>query len=112
MCSRMLDNAARGWYYGIEQMFYGCPCAEYCGEHVSGGARPGEEKTMRAAGEDMRERIRLAIAELTVHNNRPPTNREIGERLGRGGKALSTGHIDYHLRILREQGVIAHDPKK
>ncbi len=67
---------------------------------------------MRAAGEDMRERIRQAIAELTVRNNRPPTNREIGERLGRGGKALSTGHIDYHLRILRDQGTIMHDPKK
>jgi repressor LexA len=63
---------------------------------------------MRAAGEEMRERIRQAIAELTARNNRPPTNREIGERLG--GK--STGHIDYHLRIMREHGVINHDPKK
>jgi len=63
---------------------------------------------MRAAGEEMRERIRQAIAELTQRNSRPPTNREIGERLG--GK--STGHIDYHLRIMREQGTINHDAKK
>jgi repressor LexA len=67
---------------------------------------------MRAAGEEMRERIRQAIAELTARNNRPPTNREIGERLGTGTKPLSTGHIDYHLRIMREHGIINHDPKK
>ena len=63
---------------------------------------------MRAAGEVMRQRIVRGIQELTTRNNRPPTNRELGEYLG--GK--STGHIDYHLRILREQGVLMHDPKK
>ena len=63
---------------------------------------------MRAAGQVMRQRIVHSIKELTVRNNRPPTNRELGEYLG--GK--STGHIDYHLRILREQGVLMHDPKK
>ena len=63
---------------------------------------------MRAAGEVMRQRIVRGIQELTTRNNRPPTNRELGEYLG--GK--STGHIDYHLRILREQGVLVHDPKK
>src|SRR5947209_398024 len=63
---------------------------------------------MRAAGEVMRQRIVRGIHELTTRNNRPPTNRELGEYLG--GK--STGHIDYHLRILREQGVLLHDPKK
>jgi len=56
----------------------------------------------------MRTRILEAIAELTEQNNRPPTNRELGQFLG--GK--STGHIDYHLRILKEQGKILHDPKK
>jgi repressor LexA len=56
----------------------------------------------------MRQRILDAIEELTTHNNRPPTNRELGQYLG--GK--STGHIDYHLRILKEQGKIHHDPKK
>jgi repressor LexA len=56
----------------------------------------------------MRQRIVRGIQELTIRNNRPPTNRELGEYLG--GK--STGHIDYHLRILREQGVLMHDPKK
>jgi repressor LexA len=63
---------------------------------------------MRAAGEAMRQRIIRGINDLTRQNNRPPTNRELGDYLG--GK--STGHIDYHLRILREQGAISHDPKK
>jgi len=63
---------------------------------------------MRTSGELMRERIIEAIDELTVENNRPPTNRELGEFLG--GK--STGHIDYHLRILKDRGVINHDAKK
>ena len=63
---------------------------------------------MRSSGESMRERITAAIDELTLENNRPPTNRELGEYLG--GK--STGHIDYHLRILKERGVINHDAKK
>jgi repressor LexA len=56
----------------------------------------------------MRGRILEAIGELTDTNGRPPTNRELGEYLG--GK--STGHIDYHLRILKDQGKINHDPKK
>jgi repressor LexA len=56
----------------------------------------------------MRARILEAIEELTARNNRPPTNRELGQYLG--GK--STGHIDYHLRILKDQGKIRHDPKK
>jgi len=63
---------------------------------------------MRNTGEKMRARIVDAIGELTETNSRPPTNRELGEYLG--GK--STGHIDYHLRILKEQGKISHDPKK
>ncbi len=56
----------------------------------------------------MRERVIKAIDELSTINNRPPTNRELGEYLG--GK--STGHIDYHLRILKARGVINHDAKK
>ncbi|HEX8918760.1 MAG TPA: transcriptional repressor LexA [Chloroflexota bacterium] len=56
----------------------------------------------------MRTRILEAIAELTEQNQRPPTNRELGMYLG--GK--STGHIDYHLRILKDQGKISHDAKK
>lgn len=56
----------------------------------------------------MRQRILDAIGELTASNNRPPTNRELGQYLG--GK--STGHIDYHLRILKDQGKIHHDAKK
>jgi repressor LexA len=56
----------------------------------------------------MRERILEAIALLTEASGRPPTNREIGDHLG--GK--STGHIDYHLRILKDQGKILHESKK
>jgi repressor LexA len=63
---------------------------------------------MRITGERMRARILEAIGDLTEREGRPPTNRELGEHLG--GK--STGHIDYHLRILKEQGKISHDPKK
>lgn len=63
---------------------------------------------MRTSGEQMRDRIVEAIDELTAVNNRPPTNRELGSHLG--GK--STGHIDYHLRILKDRGVINHDAKK
>lgn len=62
----------------------------------------------RQTGDVMRERIKRAIADLTRHNGRPPTNRELGMYLG--GK--STGHIDYHLRLMREQGVINHEPRK
>jgi len=62
----------------------------------------------RQTGELMRLRIRQAIAELTTKNGRPPTNRELGQYLG--GK--STGHIDYHLRYMREQGIISHEPRK
>jgi repressor LexA len=63
---------------------------------------------MRTTGEQMRDRIVEAIDDLTTENHRPPTNRELGEYLG--GK--STGHIDYHLRILKDRGVIHHDAKK
>jgi repressor LexA len=56
----------------------------------------------------MRTRILDAIRELSERNGRPPTNRELGDYLG--GK--STGHIDYHLRILKEQGKLRHEPKK
>jgi repressor LexA len=63
---------------------------------------------MRSSGEKMRTKILEAIEDLIATNGRPPTNRELGEYLG--GK--STGHIDYHLRILKDQGKIRHDPKK
>jgi repressor LexA len=65
----------------------------------------------RQSGELMRQRIEQAIAELTVENGRPPTNREIGAKVG-GITAKSTGHIDYHLRYMREQGIISHEPRK
>lgn len=70
------------------------------------GAKGGVR--VRSSGERMRDRIVEAIDELTALNNRPPTNRELGQYLG--GK--STGHIDYHLRILKDRGIIHHDAKK
>src|SRR5690348_5163550 len=66
----------------------------------------------RQTGELMRLRIRQAIAELTTKNGRPPTNRELGQYLGGPHGPKSTGHIDYHLRYMREQGIISHEPRK
>jgi repressor LexA len=63
---------------------------------------------VRSTGDRMRTRILEAISDLSERTGRPPTNREIGDHLG--GK--STGHIDYHLRILKEQGKILHESKK
>ena len=37
---------------------------------------------------------------------RPPTNREIGEAIG----VRSTGHVDYHLRMLEQKGYLQRDP--
>ncbi len=62
----------------------------------------------RQSGKLMRQRIEQAIADLTARNGRPPTNREIGAEVG----VNSTGHIEYHLRCMREEGVISHEPRK
>jgi repressor LexA len=42
------------------------------------------------------------IQEYIHAEGRPPTNREIGERVN----ILSTGHIDYHLTVLEKKGYI------
>lgn len=60
----------------------------------------------REQGDVMRARISHAITDLTAQHSRPPTNREIGRYLG--GK--STGHIDWHLRIMKAEGTITHRP--
>ncbi|MGH2411392.1 MAG: transcriptional repressor LexA [Chloroflexota bacterium] len=62
----------------------------------------------RQSGKLMRQRIEQAIADLTARNGRPPTNREIGSEVG----VNSTGHIEYHLRCMREEGIISHEPRK
>ena len=62
----------------------------------------------RQSGKLMRQRIEQAIADLTARNGRPPTNREIGTEVG----VNSTGHIEYHLRCMREEGIISHEPRK
>lgn len=62
----------------------------------------------RQSGNQMRLRIEQAIGKLTEQNGRPPTNREIGEEVG----VKSTGHIEYHLRCMRDDGIISHEPRK
>jgi repressor LexA len=62
----------------------------------------------RQSGNLMRQRIEQAIGELTERNGRPPTNREIGMEVG----VTSTGHIEYHLRCMRDEGIISHEPRK
>jgi len=62
----------------------------------------------RQSGNLMRQRIEQAIGVLTERNGRPPTNREIGTEVG----VTSTGHIEYHLRCMRSEGVISHEPRK
>lgn len=53
-----------------------------------------------------RERVLAAIAALTAEFGFPPTNREIGAFLG----IASTGHVDYHIRVLEHQGRIVREP--
>ncbi len=62
----------------------------------------------RQSGNLMRQRIEQAIGVLTERNGRPPTNREIGTEVG----VTSTGHIEYHLRCMRDEGIISHEPRK
>jgi repressor LexA len=48
------------------------------------------------------------IQEYIRAEGRPPTNREIGEKVN----ILSTGHIDYHLTVLEKKGYITRMRKK
>jgi repressor LexA len=57
-------------------------------------------------GSDLSERQKSLlqyIVESTELNGRPPTNREIGNGL----QIRSTGHVDYHLKVLESKGYIA-----
>ncbi len=47
------------------------------------------------------------IVKYMDENDRPPTNREIGAKVGIG----STGHVDYHLTVLERKGYITRDRK-
>ncbi len=51
---------------------------------------------------EIQRKILTFIEEYFAENGRPPTNREIGRSLGKS----STGHIDYHLKMLSEKGYI------
>jgi repressor LexA len=62
-------------------------------------------------GEELSSRqleIMLYIEEYIGDHRRPPTNREIGTQFS----IKSTGHVDYHLRVLEERGYIEREPKK
>jgi repressor LexA len=62
-------------------------------------------------GEDLSSRqieIMLYIEEYIQQHRRPPTNREIGTQFS----IKSTGHVDYHLRILEDRAYIVREPKK
>ncbi len=61
------------------------------------GVRPNEDELS-----DKQARILDFIQTFAAKNQRPPTNREIGRGVG----IRSTSHVNYHLRILEEQGFI------
>lgn len=52
--------------------------------------------------------ILLYIEDYIREHRRPPTNREIGTRF----EIKSTGHVDYHLRVLEDRGYISREKKK
>jgi repressor LexA len=45
------------------------------------------------------------ISSYVNHQDRPPTNREIGQAMG----IASTGHVDYHLSVLAKKGYIERE---
>lgn len=63
---------------------------------------------MRDQISEPQRRIVREIARCCQEEDMPPTNREIGQALG----MQSTGHVDYHLRVLERKGYLERDPKK
>jgi repressor LexA len=61
---------------------------------------------MQADLSDRQLAILRFIREYAEEHGRPPTNREIGEAIG----VASTGHVDYHLRMLEQKGYLQRDP--
>lgn len=57
---------------------------------------------------DRQVEIMLYIEDYIRDNRRPPTNREIGTRFD----IKSTGHVDYHLRVLEDRAYITREKKK
>jgi len=57
---------------------------------------------------DIQQKIFEFIIEYSRAQGMPPTNREIGGAM----KIASTGHVDYHLKMLEKKGLIARESKK
>ncbi|HEX6818763.1 MAG TPA: transcriptional repressor LexA [Ktedonobacterales bacterium] len=57
---------------------------------------------------DRQLEIMLYIEDYIRDNRMPPTNREIGAHF----EIKSTGHVDYHLRVLEERAYITREKKK
>ena len=60
------------------------------------------------AATDLSERQREMLEFIGQHmaqNDRPPTNREIGQAMG----IVSTGHVDYHLHALAKKGYLERE---
>jgi repressor LexA len=57
---------------------------------------------------DIQQKIFEFIIEYSREQGMPPTNREIGGAM----KIASTGHVDYHLKMLEKKGLIARESKK
>jgi len=60
-----------------------------------------------ASGE-LRRRIYRIVVDSIQMNGKPPTIREIGEALG----ISSTGHVDYHLKALIDEGLLTRTPRQ
>ncbi|HEV2122975.1 MAG TPA: transcriptional repressor LexA [Chloroflexota bacterium] len=54
---------------------------------------------------DRQRQILEFISQYFGENDRPPTNREIGQAMG----IASTGHVDYHLSVLSKKGYIERE---
>jgi repressor LexA len=61
---------------------------------------------MRTGLSERQREILRFIRAYWEEYGRPPTNREIGEAIG----VRSTGHVDYHLRMLEQKGYLQRDP--
>jgi len=54
---------------------------------------------------DKQRQILEFISGYIAQHDRPPTNREIGKRMG----IASTGHVDYHLSVLAKRGYLERE---
>src|SRR5688572_26770915 len=59
---------------------------------------------MEALSNRQREMLEFIGQHITL-NDRPPTNREIGQAMG----IVSTGHVDYHLNALAKKGYLERE---